>query len=181
MGTPKALLVVDGTRLVDRALGAATGFPTVLVASPVVAAAVDPRPGLTVVVNDQPSLGMRRSLALADARILDRDAALAVLLVDTPLVDRTLVGAVAGALGGADVAFPVRDGIPGHPVVFGPRARSRIADLPDGDSLRVLRDDPGMTRVPVPVDGDAPFVDVDSPSDLAALGERLAAERRRTR
>ena len=176
MGAQKALLEVGGVRLVDRALGAAAASsPTVLVASPEVAGAVAPRSNLRIVVNDDPGAGMRHSLALAHDAVGELAAALAVLLVDTPLVDAALVARMVAARGEADVAHPARDGRAGHPVVFGPRARALLAALPAGDTLRLLRDDPRLSRALVPVDDDAPFVDVDTPGALAALARALRA------
>ena len=176
MGTQKLLLPVDGASLLERALHAAAGYETVAVLAPSLAARVAPRPGLTVTINAEPERGMTRSLALADAAVADREAALAVLLADTPFVTGALLATVAAALGDADVAFPVRAGRPGHPVVFGPRPRAELAGWPEGDSLRTLRDDPRWRRVTVHVDDDAPFLDVDSPADLELARERGALE-----
>jgi CTP:molybdopterin cytidylyltransferase MocA len=173
MGEPKVLLHVGERRLVERALAAAEDFPRVLVTSDAVAARVGARPGLSIVINDAPERGMTYSLALADGAIADRSAAIAVLLADTPLVDAALVRHVVDARGDADVAYPVRDGVPGHPVVFGPRVRPAIAGLPDGDTLRRLRADGRWTRVEVAYEDDRPFTDVDTPEDLRQIRERL--------
>jgi molybdenum cofactor cytidylyltransferase len=174
MGAQKLLLPVGGTTMLARALDASREFETVVVAAQSIAAHIPRRPGLRVVVNDESERGMAHSLALADATIGDRSAALVVLLADTPLVDAALVRRIVDARGDADVAFPVRGGVGGHPVVFGPRARTEFASLQRGDTLRRLRDDPNRSRIGVPVDDDAPFLDVDSPGDLARAGEVLS-------
>lgn len=177
MGAQKLTVPLDGFTLLERALAAASDHPAVVVVGPGLAGTVRTRAGLRVVINAEPERGMTRSLALADAAVPDRTAALAVLLADTPFVDATLLERVAGALGDADVAFPVRpDGQPGHPVVFGPRPRAALAAWPEGDSLRGLRDDPRWRRVKVEVDGDAPFLDIDSPADLERAVEHAAVE-----
>jgi CTP:molybdopterin cytidylyltransferase MocA len=173
MGSQKLLLTLGGRTLLERALAATAAFPRVLVAGPEVAGAVGPEPGLRVVLNDEPDRGMAHSLRLADAAAAP-GAALAVVLADTPFVDAELVRAVVAARGDADVAFPIRAGRPGHPVVFGPRPRRALVDLADGDTLRSLRADPRWVRVEVTVDDDRPFLDVDTPCDFAraqATGE----------
>lgn len=163
MGAQKLLLPVAGRTLLERALDAAAAYPTIVVVSPTLAARVPP--GRRVVVNDAPERGMSHSLALAAALVDDPAAALVVLLADTPGVDGELVDRMVAALGDSDVAYPLRGGVPGHPVVFGPRARKAIAELPDGDTLRALRDDPRFRRTAVALTNDAPFVDVDTPED----------------
>jgi molybdenum cofactor cytidylyltransferase len=178
MGTQKLLLPVDGLSLLERALAAAAAHPAIAVVSPALLEHVAPRPGLTVLVNAEPERGMTRSLALADAAVTDRDAALAVLLGDTPLVDADLLARVAANLGEADVAYPIHEGRPGHPVVFGPRPRAMLAAWPEGDSLRALRDDARWRRAPLPVAGEAPFLDVDAPADLERAAAHAALEPR---
>jgi CTP:molybdopterin cytidylyltransferase MocA len=176
MGEPKLLLPLGAGALLDRALAAGAAYPRVVVAGPAVLAALETgaaKAGITVVPNDAPERGMSHSLRLADAAIADRQAALVVLLGDTPLVDADLVARVLAARDGADVAFPVRRGRPGHPVVFGPRVRALIAELPDGDTLRLLRDDPRFRRARVPVDDERPFLDVDTADDIARARTRM--------
>ena len=169
MGRQKLLLELDGRSLLARALDASAAFPTAVVVSPQLAAHVPPAARRTVVVNDAPQRGMTHSLALGERAAGDPGAALIVLLADTPYVDAGLVARVAGALGEADVAYPLRDGAPGHPVVFAARLRPEIHRLAEGDTLRRLRDDPRWRPVAVPVPGDAPYVDVDTPEDYRRL------------
>jgi CTP:molybdopterin cytidylyltransferase MocA len=57
--------------------------------------------------------------------------------------------------------------------VFGPRVRALIAELPDGDTLRLLRDDPRFRRARVPVDDERPFLDVDTADDIARARTRM--------
>jgi molybdenum cofactor cytidylyltransferase len=175
MGAQKLLLPLGETTLLERAFAASAGLPVVAVVAPALAALIPSRADLTVIVNGESERGMTHSLMLADAEIVDRDAVLVVLLADTPLVDGALVRRVLAERGDADVAYPVRGGIGGHPVVFGPRARAAIASLKEGDTLRALRDDSRFRRVEVPVDDDAPFLDVDTPEDLLRAGALLSA------
>ena len=169
MGDEKLTLDVGDATLLERALRATVGYERVVVISAALAASVRPvaeGPRTTYVINDAPERGMAHSLRLADAKI-SKDRALAVVLGDTPLVDADLIATIVAARGDNDVAYPVRAGIPGHPVVFGPSARAGIARLPDGDSIRTLRSDVRLRRVEVPIGDERPFVDVDTAADLA--------------
>ena len=182
MGRPKAALSLGGRTLLEIALEAAAAFPTVVVVPSElppevtrVLAAARRNGDVTVVVNERAERGMSRSLGLADAAVLDRTVPLGVLLLDTPLVDAALVARVFTSRGSNDVAYPVRAGVAGHPVVFGARARAAIAELPVGDTVRALRDDPRWTRVGIEIDDDGPFLDIDTEHDFAALTARFAA------
>jgi molybdenum cofactor cytidylyltransferase len=166
MGAQKLLLPFGTTTLLGRALAAAGEFRTAIVATTAIAAHVPDRLGLRVVVNDESERGMSRSLALANAALGDPEAPLVVLLGDTPLVDAALVRRILAGLADADVAYPVRDGVGGHPVVFGPRPRTALENLARGDTLRGLRDDPRWNRVEIAIGGEAPYTDVDTPADL---------------
>ena len=133
MGRPKAALVLGGKTLLERALDAAAAFPTVVVIAAGmppeitrILAAARKNSDVTVVVNERAERGMSRSLGLADAAVLDRTVPLGVLLLDSPLVDATLVARIFTGRGSSDIAYPVRNGIAGHPVVLGARARAAI-------------------------------------------------------
>ncbi len=165
MGAQKLLFTIGEATLLERALAAAANYPRILVAGSWLLDSIAPAPNVRVVVNDAPERGMAHSLRLADAAA-EAGAALAVVLADTPFVDAALVRRVVTARGDADVAYPVRDGVPGHPVVFGPRPRRALADVPDGDTLRHLRADARWTRVEIPIADHRPFLDVDTPADF---------------
>jgi CTP:molybdopterin cytidylyltransferase MocA len=115
MGGPKADLVVDGRRLIDRAAAA------------MVTAGCDPvyavvRSGTSVsgarsVVNQDPNRGLLSSLLLAVEAAASSDA-LAVLLVDMPGVTAQDVAAVVAGWRPGRIAlarYPERSG---HPVVM---------------------------------------------------------------
>ncbi|MFZ1018645.1 MAG: nucleotidyltransferase family protein [Candidatus Cybelea sp.] len=168
MGAQKLLMHFRGRPLIEYAIAAARRWRPVLVAGHEVADALRDRDDITLVVNAQPQRGMAHSLALGDEAISPGDA-LVVLLGDKPLVSERLIAELCAALGSADVAYPVhaRNGAPGHPVVFAASARRRIASLPDGDTLAVLRDDPSLVRVAVPSEDEGGFFDVDISGELA--------------
>ncbi len=168
-GTDKLLHVWrNGDTLIARAVRACSGFPTLAVSSNRVAAALDSA-GVAIVRNEEPERGMAHSLRLANARI-DPAEAIAVLPADLALIEPENVALAIEALADADVVYPVRaDGTPGHPVVFSSRARSFIDELPDGDSIRQLRDREGILRRIILVEEAWPYTDVDTRSDFMEL------------
>ena len=173
MGEPKLLLEIGGTPMLTRVLGACAHLPRLVVASPSLRAFVDAS-GIRCIVNDRPKAGMAHSIALADA-VTEPERAILVLLGDKPLVSRALVDAVLEGARGMDICFPEHGGVGGHPVFFSARARERFAELPMGDSLRTLRDDPALRRRSLPIDDIGAYADVDDAEALERV--RLQAER----
>jgi CTP:molybdopterin cytidylyltransferase MocA len=167
MGRQKLLEPIDGRPMVRRAVDAAARWPTVVIASATVAELLhDAR--VRVVRNDDPDRGMSHSLRLADAAIPAGEP-IAVVLGDLPDCDARAIARVIDAYdAGADVVVPRAGTRLGHPVVFGPAARARIAALPDGDALHTLRDDPALRRRIVEVADAAAFEDIDTEEELAA-------------
>jgi CTP:molybdopterin cytidylyltransferase MocA len=111
---------------------------------------------------------MAHSLRLANA-VAPADHPIAVLLGDKPLVNAGLVERMIGELGENDVAYPVRGGAPGHPVVFSPFARALIVALRDGDTIHMVRDHEMLTRRPVEIDDEGAYVDIDTEEDYRRL------------
>lgn len=172
MGRQKLTLHVRGTPIIERVIAACAHLPAVIVASPQLLEVLAEGERPDVVVNDEPGLGMAHSLRLAD-RAIPRRRGLLVLLADKPLVSATLVDAVLehAERAKADVCFPVRAGIGGHPVYFSAGARARIRALPEGDSLRILRDEPALRRVTFECADEGAFADLDDPGALARFSE----------
>ncbi len=167
-GSPKTTLTLRDRSFVECALEAARAYPTVVVAAVGDRGIehVASRFGARVITNDAPGRGMSHSLRLANRALSAPHARLLVLLADTPLVDADVVRRVLSCAEDSDVAFPVSvDGKPGHPVIFGARARREIDALLDGDTIRTLRDDPRFSRATVHFSDDRPFTDVDTPAD----------------
>jgi molybdenum cofactor cytidylyltransferase/nicotine blue oxidoreductase len=164
MGTPKAELVVDGTRLVDRAVRAAHAAGC----SPVVAV-VRAGTGVAdalVVTNPGPERGMRSSLALAIDAASDVDA-LAVLLVDAPGIGADAIRAVTGAWAPGRIAVGRYAGRRAHPTVMAPELWRSALELagPDEGARALLATRPELVdEVDVPGDPS----DLDTPADLAA-------------
>lgn len=168
MGAQKLLLEVGGRPMLARVLEACAHLPTVAVVGPQVSSFLDAFPHVRSVVNEEPERGMAHSLRLADATIAPSETLL-VLLGDKPLIHRGLVDVVRRAGAGADVCFPVRNNVGGHPVALSPKARSFLAAVPDGDSLHALRDHPQLVRRPIPVDDPGAYADVDDPQALREI------------
>jgi CTP:molybdopterin cytidylyltransferase MocA len=164
MGRPKAELVVDGRRLLDRAvtvLREAGCDPVVAV----VRAGTDVV-GAHTVVNPDPERGMRSSLGLAVEASAGSEA-LAVLLVDTPGIGGDAVRAVVAAWRPGRIAV-ARYGLRrGHPTVMSPRLWHEALSGAGADegARALLAERPDLVDE-VDVSGDA--VDLDTPADLAA-------------
>ena len=168
MGGDKLLLPFARATVLEAVLEACAGLPTLLVTSSEIARRFR-RSNVKFILNDQPERGMAHSLRLAN-RAISAERTIAVLLGDKPLVTRGLVAqTLAGLDPSADVAFPTRDAAPGHPVVLSSRARALIAELRDGDTLHLLRDDPRLVRRPIPIDDDGAYLDIDTEADYRKL------------
>lgn len=166
MGAPKAGLVVDGSRLVDRAVAALSGGGcTSVLAVTRAGLVVD---GARVLVNPDPDRGMRSSLALAvDAA--DDALALAVLLVDMPGVSAEAVRAVVESWRPGRIALASYGRRRGHPTVMEPALwRSALALAgPDEGARALLASRPDLVdEIAVPGSAD----DLDTPADLTRWG-----------
>jgi len=165
MGTTKLLLPIDGRPIIERVLQAAAGWPIVVVAGERVASRLD-QGGLYVVKNTAPERGMSHSLALADA-VIEAAQPIAVLLADLPDITPAAIAAALEAYDDSiDIVVPRCGELYAHPVVFGPRARRKIGALPDGDTIKHLRDDPALQRRFIETAACA-HRDIDTPLDYA--------------
>jgi molybdenum cofactor cytidylyltransferase len=167
VGRQKLLMEFRGRALIEYPIAAAQAWTPIVVAGPQVAGYLSGRCDVTVLCNDAPELGMSHSLSLAN-RALPEGATMIVLLGDKPLVGAALIESVLRAPAEADLAYPVRDGIPGHPVRLSPRARGCIDALPQGDTLRLLRDRADLRQWAVPTEDEGAFFDVNTIDALEA-------------
>jgi molybdenum cofactor cytidylyltransferase/nicotine blue oxidoreductase len=125
-----------------------------------------------------PTAGPSATLALAHAAV-PHHFALAVVMCDMPLLDAQRVRAfVARAPNDADLAWPEVNGTPGHPVLWSPRARTRIPMLGDDEPPARVRRDPALRAVALEESDDAYVTDVDTPEGWAAVEVRFAPNRR---
>lgn len=168
-GRQKLLMPYHEIPMIEYAIHAALEWKPLVIASPAVAAYLGHRKHLAVLINEHPEKGMSHSLRIADSA-LPSDLALLVVLGDKPLVNPELIRAVCDASTEADVAQPERNGEPGHPVYFSSKARERIAALPPGDSLRLLRNDPQLRHLRLEIADEGAYFDIDTPGtpDLAS-------------
>jgi CTP:molybdopterin cytidylyltransferase MocA len=177
--TPKLLLVLGGRPLVLRAVEAALASglsPVVVVVSDDrVAEVLSSRAGaVRVARNDSPDRGIASSMQTA-LRLLEPDAELDGAVIG--LGDQPLVGADAyrrvGRAGddGAQLAVATYGGTRGNPVLVGRARWPEALALRGDEGARVLLRRYGA--VEVPCDGTGEPIDVDTPSDLAALEARL--------
>lgn len=163
MGGPKADLIVNGERLLDRAVAVATAAGC----APVLAVIRQPErvPGAIAVVNSNPARGMRSSLALA-VDVAGGADALAVLLVDMPGTTAEGVRAVVDAWRPGRIAVGRYSQARAHPIVMAPdlwRAALELADADEG-ARAYLALHPELVDE-VAVWGDP--TDLDTPDDLA--------------
>jgi len=167
-GGPKALVRLDGERLVDRAVSTLRAGGCGEIAVVQGAAALEDVDG-TVLHNPDWAGGMGSSLRVALSHLRTLDVAVAVvLLVDTPWVGP---GAVARLLEAAATdcaaAQASYGGVPGHPVLLTRRIWDEVAAGAVGDrgAREWLRAHPDLVRE-VPCDGTGDPRDVDRPADL---------------
>lgn len=171
-GRPKALAVLDGERLVDRAvrvLGEG-GIEDVYVVS---GAAPLELSTAHVVPNPDWESGMASSLRAGLAALPADAAAVLVVPVDQPGLTPAAVRRVVGAAGpdpGTALVLATYDGVGGHPVLLGREHWAAAATSATGDrGARVFLASNEGTMVRVACEDVASGHDVDEPADLAAV------------
>jgi CTP:molybdopterin cytidylyltransferase MocA len=178
IGTPKALLSLEGRTFLDRSFAAlaGAGLEVVAVMNPGVSGAV-PAGAFTGrrVVNTDPDgeNGMFGSVRLGVREALELDAAGALLLpVDLPLVTSEDARAVLERLvAGAEVVVATHGGRWGHPIGISRAVMDEIVVSPREATLRdVVRRDRGRV-VEVPVSLGA-VTGVNTKEDLARASNR---------
>jgi CTP:molybdopterin cytidylyltransferase MocA len=165
-GGPKAVVVYDGERLVDRAVRLLTdgGCAPVVVVSGAAPLRVS---GATVVENPQWRTGMGSSLRAGLASVHGADAAV-IVTVDTPWLGAEAVHRLRQAYaGGATVAVATYGGRRGHPVLIAGAHFEAVGRAAVGDvgARAFLAAHPELVTA-VPCDGTGSPDDVDTPADL---------------
>jgi CTP:molybdopterin cytidylyltransferase MocA len=165
-GGPKALVELDGERLVDRAVRVVRDGgcePVVVIAG---ATPLDV-PDVLVVDNPQWATGMGSSLRTGLAAVPESPTAAVIVLVDTPWLGSESVRRLVRAhQAGTDLAVATYEGKRGHPVLLGRMHWASAAAMAVGDSgaraYLAGRDD----VVEIDCTGTGDSRDVDDPADL---------------
>lgn len=180
MGSPKALLSIDGRPAVEVVVAAlrAGGADPVIVVVGRHAAKIRAGAKLddATVIDHAGWADGRTSSLQAGLRAVPADAAVAVVaLVDMPYVRATSVRALLDAFAathGAEVAVPVYTGRRGHPIVLGRKLFAGLLALgPDEPPRALIR---GARDVEVRVADPGVLVDLDTPEDVA-IASRASA------
>ena len=174
MGFDKLTAPFAGEPLARRVARALAGLDPLFVTTPQVAEVIGGLPGVRVIVTPT-TVGPSETLALAND-VLPYDAHLAVLPCDLPFLDAARVRAfVARVTDDIDLAWPLVGETPGHPVLWSPKARARIAALRPDEPPLLVRRDPGLAAAGFDEDDDAYVTDVDTPAAWAAAEVRATA------
>jgi CTP:molybdopterin cytidylyltransferase MocA len=171
-GSPKQLAQLEGRTLLEIVLGAArdAGLRPVVAVVPVWLtrpASMDDR-DLVWVRNPDPGRGMSHSLRLGFAALPPEAGAAVILLGDQPAIPPEHLRALVAARGQQPYAATDVNGLLQPPVLV-ERSHFPAVNRVSGDiGLRdILRDSAQVAAVPLPV----PPLDVDTPDDLARLGD----------
>lgn len=166
-GRPKALVEVDGERLVDRAVRVIVEggcHPSLAVSGAAPLSVL----GAAVVHNPHWTGGMASSLRVGLAAMPDDVTAAIVVLVDTPWLGPEAVIRLIDAHGdGAELAVATYGGARGHPVLLGRAHWQGVVDLARGDvGARAYLARHADQVVSVDCSGTGDPADVDTPDDL---------------
>jgi CTP:molybdopterin cytidylyltransferase MocA len=175
LGTPKALVELGGSRLVDRGTGLLRdggAEPVIVVLG---AASVDV-PGALAVHNPDWATGMGSSLAVG-LRAVPADCTAAVIaLADQPLIGPGAVRRlIAAHLAGAQVVAAAYAGRPRNPVLLARAHWPGVIEAAVGDTgaRPFLRAHPELVTLVECADVGSPD-DLDTPADRARLRDLLA-------
>ena len=173
MGQAKALLEVEGTSFLERAVkllrhAGCRYVIAVINDSDDWMTRIADTSGAEPVINEQPGSEQIDSLRLGIANLPDGYDAIIVLPVDFPRVQQETVNQLVAEFRQHPVAVlnPAFDGKPGHPVVFSRDVVAELLhpDLPDGARTVIDRHLAGAGTLAV--DDAGVLIDIDTPADF---------------
>ncbi|MCI4664833.1 MAG: nucleotidyltransferase family protein [Neomegalonema sp.] len=129
--------------------------------------------GLPVRIVENPlwGRGVATSIRAGLSAVAPHSDAALIMLADMPEVGADLVNRLIAAFDpeeGREAVRPVdAEGRGGHPVLFGRRYFEALSLLEGDVGARKVIQDAADRRVDLPIDGSAPFVDLDAPEDWA--------------
>ena len=173
MGQAKALLEVEGTSFLERAVkllrhAGCRYVIAVINDSDDWMTRIADTSGAEPVINEQPGSEQIDSLRLGIANLPDGYDAIIVLPVDFPRVQQETVNQLVAEFRQHPVAVlnPAFDGKPGHPVIFSRDVVAELLhpDLPDGARTVIDRHLAGAGTLAV--DDAGVLIDIDTPADF---------------
>lgn len=171
MGKSKALLEVDGSTFLERAVHllreAGCRYVVAVVDDDDWTERLADVSGAAVVINDQPGAEQIDSLRLGIANLPEGGDGVIVLPVDFPRISAKTVAMLIEEFGRSDAAIlnPSHNGEAGHPVIFARRILPELLepDLPDG-ARSVIEAHAGEARA-IEVNDPGILIDIDTPAD----------------
>ena len=176
-GSNKLKAQVDGESLIRRALEAVpSGLVTVVVSQYPDILALAGEYGFAAVLNDQPGLGLSRSVRLGLEQLLDCDGVL-FLVADQPWLKRDSAEALAAlwAQNPGKIAAMAHGGVRGNPCIFPARFYPELLELTGdrGGSAVIRRHEDAL----ILLETDAlELADVDTPAALEQVRQAKASE-----
>lgn len=174
LGRPKALVEVNGQRLVDRGVALLRAGGAAPVAVVTGAASVE-LPGVVTIHNPDWRSGMASSLAAGLGALAGCCEAAVIALVDQPLIGPVAVQRLISAYhAGAGIAVATYHGKPRNPVLLTRSHWDGVLAAATGDTgaRPYLRAHPGLVTEVECADTGSPD-DIDTPADLARVRELL--------
>jgi CTP:molybdopterin cytidylyltransferase MocA len=171
MGKSKALLEVDGSTFLERAVHvlreAGCRYVVAVVDDDDWTERLADVSGAAVVINDQPGAEQIDSLRLGIANLPEGSTGVVVLPVDFPRISAATVATLIEEFGRGNAAIlnPSHNGQAGHPVIFAQRILPELLepDLPDG-ARSVIEAHAGEART-IEVNDPGILIDIDTPAD----------------
>ncbi|MFW2365112.1 MAG: nucleotidyltransferase family protein [Desulforhopalus sp.] len=176
MGTPKQLLKVQGSTMLDHAIRAALGAgldPPVVVLGAhreMILEGIKLAGSCEIVINRQYGLGQASSLVAGVQHIMGSCDAAVFLLADQPFVGAKLIAAMMGRFceSEADLLYPTYKKQRGNPVIIGKHLFPRLLTANGDAGARFLFNDKTLNILAYTTKDKSVIVDIDTPEDFQA-------------